>query len=301
MPWTPEDRLRRIFEKLWLRTCQIAAPEHTAAFILAGAEVLTRMTKGLRPHKWIGLRHQNSRPGTLFDLGVLPYGKITPIHLIMTPERPAVFEPAHLPSLSPRAKRICLARVRRMPDFQRLRTLHLGDDHGPYQRQVDWFEVSADVERVWQAYTQYPAFHLWPGPRVRYLFSYSKRDQCFAYTEAYPPPAIHVGQQFFCLLDFGIPVGLVGMELMQLDPAQKLLELAYIEGGLYRGFQTVQFHADGPRRTRIEHISYQRGEAAWVRYLIPYQSLHRLTTGEFHDHLRRLIEREEAKASGNDF
>ena len=199
---------------------------------------------------------------------------------------PQSFDDSRLPALSARALAVCQKRVDSIPDFEQLRTRHLGDDLTTYQQQLDLFALPCPVEEAWDRYIHRRPKDMWPGPLVKYLFSYSKRDQCCYYLDDKQAPSAHVGQQFYCLLTFGMPVGVVGMELLHLDEANKTIELAYIEGGLYRGVQFLKFLPDGPNQTRIEHLSYQRGEYPWVRALIPYAYLHTKTIGEFHAAVR---------------
>jgi hypothetical protein len=194
---------------------------------------------------------------------------------------------SRIPFPNERALRIFRKRIDPVSDFASLRTRHLPDDISTYPVQVDRFDYSQSVEEVWHLYTQRKPHEMWAGELVKFLFAYSKPNQTPIYHDDSDAPVIHEGMQLFCLLNLAGPVGVVGMEVLRIDDEKRLIELAYIEGGIYRGVQFMEFVAQG-EKTQIIHTSYYKSETLLGR-LIPYTYFHQKTVREFHDSMKKLM------------
>ncbi|MEM7659321.1 MAG: hypothetical protein AAF399_24590 [Bacteroidota bacterium] len=195
---------------------------------------------------------------------------------------------AQLPAMTSREQAICAARMNRFPQVEGLRCLHEGDDLSTYSQMLEEVQLPFPLAEVWQTYTGQTPEQMWKGPMVRYLFGYDRQEKRHMYAGQEQGGKPQPGQLFFCLLSVGVPIGLVVMELLRLDPERHELELAYVEGGLYRGVQQLSFQEENGQ-TRVKHVSYYRGESAWVRGLVPYAYLHSKTAGEFHGAMQRKL------------
>ena len=129
---------------------------------------------------------------------------------------------------------------------------------------------------------------MWAGTLVKYLFTYSKTRRSPYYAEDPSVPLIHEGMQLFCLLNLAGPLGVVGMEVLKIDEDKKVIELAYIEGGIYRGLQRMEFIEQINGHTRVIHTSYYKAEGLLGK-LIPYAYFHKKTVGEFHQNMKNLL------------
>ena len=190
--------------------------------------------------------------------------------------------------LSPEASRIFRKRMGRISDFHQLRTLHKGDDHANYGKQLKRYFFDESVESVWQTYHHALLHEMWPGPKVQYLFAFSKVYDRTYYALEDTDLRIHVGLQVFCLLNLAGPVGIVGMEVLDINPENHTLELAYLEGGFYRGFQRLELVEQVQGGTQVIHHSFYKSES-WLGKIIPYKYFHQKTSDEFHNNFQTLI------------
>ncbi|MDX2247430.1 MAG: hypothetical protein SF052_11665 [Bacteroidia bacterium] len=192
---------------------------------------------------------------------------------------------SRIPLSDEKVKKLFHKRLNPVKDFGTLRTLHLPDDLASYARQVDRFDYPADINSVWLHYTQRKPHEIWSGSLTPYLFTHSKKNRCFYYPDDPEAPEIHAGMQFFCLINIVFPLGLVGMEILEINAEKYTIEFAYIEGGLYRGTQRLEFVEQVNGGTRIIHTSYYRPENLLV-WLIPYKFFHKKTINEFHQGMK---------------
>ncbi|MCB0840072.1 MAG: hypothetical protein KDD63_07380 [Bacteroidetes bacterium] len=199
-----------------------------------------------------------------------------------------VLDYARIEFINQKGLRVFRKRIDPVSDFENLRTLHLQDDLSTYPVQEDRFDYSQDVESVWKHYIHKKPHEMWTGTLVKYLFTYSKTRRSPYYAEDPSVPLIHEGMQLFCLLNLAGPLGVVGMEVLKIDEDKKVIELAYIEGGIYRGLQRMEFIEQINGHTRVIHTSYYKAEGLLGK-LIPYAYFHKKTVGEFHQNMKNLL------------
>jgi hypothetical protein len=195
---------------------------------------------------------------------------------------------SRIPFINEKAHRVFRKRIDAVSDFKNLHTLHLQDDITQYPLQVDRFDYPEKADALWQHFISRKPQEMWSGELVKFLFAYSKSLHQPCYCDDADPPSIHEGMQFYCLLNLAGPVGVVGMEVMKIDEQKKWIELAYIEGGIYRGLQRLEFVAQLSGSTRIIHTSYYKAENLLGR-LLPYRFFHKKTVREFHQNMKNLL------------
>ncbi|MEZ4777262.1 MAG: hypothetical protein R3D00_29060 [Bacteroidia bacterium] len=195
---------------------------------------------------------------------------------------------SRIPFLNEQARKIFHKRIDSIRDFSQLKTLHLGDNLNNYRKQTDRFDYPVNIKQLWQHFTQRKPHEIWSGSLTPYLFSYSKITRHFYYSGDPRTVPIHTGMQFFCMINIWTPVGIVGMEVMEIDPEKYSIEFAYIEGGYYRGVQRLEFIEQLNGRTRIIHHSYFQPENLLGR-LIPYKFFHRKIINQFHLGMKNML------------
>lgn len=190
--------------------------------------------------------------------------------------------------ISQRARKLFHQRLDSVENFSALRTLHLEDDLNKYRKQVDRFDYPVNIKQLWQHFTQRKPHEIWTGALTQYLFAHSKVTRNFYYSGDPRTVPVHTGMQFFCMMNIGMPVGIVGMEVMDINPENYSIEFAYIEGGLYRGLQRMEFVEQVNGGTRIIHTGYYQPENLLVE-LIPYRFLHKKLIREFHLGMKNML------------
>ncbi|MEL6672593.1 MAG: hypothetical protein AAFR61_10390 [Bacteroidota bacterium] len=194
------------------------------------------------------------------------------------------FDYPRFQSLPSRVQQLLHERVQKSGDFSQLRTLHLGDDLATYGQQTRTYLLPQPPEVVWHAYTQAHPAEIWQGPMVNFLFAYSPKHADFFYQTDENMPRFYPGLQLYNWLNIMGPRLIVGIQVMDLDQAQKKLEIAYVEGGLYRGTQILSFRPNGPG-TKIEHRSYFRSASRLMDASL-YPFFHQMTIGEHHRRMK---------------
>ena len=199
-----------------------------------------------------------------------------------------ILDYSRIPFINEKAVKVVQKRIDPVSNFDKLRTLHLGDDISTYSTQTDRFDYAQDITSIWNLYTQRKPYEMWSGSLVKYLFAYSKKNHNPYYSDDSKSPLIHEGMQLFCLLNLAGPLGVVGIEVLKIDEEKKRIDLAYIEGGIYRGVQHLEFVEQVNGATRIVHNSYYKAEGLLGK-IIPYKYFHKKTVREFHQSMKELL------------
>lgn len=166
-------------------------------------------------------------------------------------------------------------------DFSSFQTLHIGDDLTKYGQQREELLIPYPPNKVWNCYTgDHPAEN-WAGPMVNFIFAYSPSSKEIIYPNSPFEAAMTPGMQFYCWLNILGPRLVIGLKLLNLDPEKREMEIAYIEGGLYKGTQRLEFREAPNHATRLIHHSYFKSDS-WFRDAFLYPFFHRMTVGEFH-------------------
>lgn len=191
----------------------------------------------------------------------------------------------HLPT---KVQSLLKDRVQRSGAFSELKTLHLEDDWQSYNRQEETIICPGKRETVWSCYTHRKPAETWKGPLVNFLFSYSEQGNRFYYLDDPDMPYFHEGMQCYCWLNLWGPRLIIGLKILKIDTATKTLEIAYIEGGLYRGVQILTF-VPKQNETEITHISYFKSAYRLMDAMI-YPFFHNWTVGEHHQLMAKEVQ-----------
>lgn len=202
--------------------------------------------------------------------------------LNMTHSSP-LFDFARFQHLPAKVQSLLKDRVQRSGEFSNLKTLHLEDDWKTYNKQQDTIICPGQLEVAWSCYTQRRPAETWQGPLVNFLFSYSEQDNRFYYLDDPEMPPFHEGMQCYCWLKLWGPRLIIGLKILKIDQKNKTLEIAYVEGGLYRGTQILTFLSK-QEETQISHISYYKSTSRLMDAMI-YPFFHNWTVGEHHQRM----------------
>lgn len=174
-------------------------------------------------------------------------------------------------------------------EMSQYKTLHVEDDLTKYGQQTEVLSIPFPVSQVWKAYTAGHPSENWAGPMVNFIFAYAPATDSFLYPDTQLESGMSEGMQFYCWLNILGPRLVIGLKLMKLDPEARIMEIAYIEGGLYKGLQRLEFKEAPADSTQIIHQSYFKSNSQ-LRDLILYPFFHRMTVGEFHRKKAQLLE-----------
>lgn len=153
---------------------------------------------------------------------------------------------------------------------------------------VTYESLKAPIEKVWNAYLNTPPNLVWQGPLVNFVLAIDKDSQSVHYYDDEDVPQFKEGLMIMNYLNFLGHYIVVGHQVTLIDPVNKRIELAYLEGGASRGKQILIFEQH-KKRTTIKHISRYRSSSAF-RDRILYPIFHRLTANEYHRYMRKIIE-----------
>ena len=199
------------------------------------------------------------------------------------------FQFGRFQALPEKVQKLLKDRVQKSGEFSRLRTLHLQDDLHTYSQQNKTILCPGDMETVWKCYTRRRPDETWTGPLVNFLFAYSERSKQFFYPDDQHMPLFHEGMQCYCWLNLWGPRLIIGLKVLRMDQSAKSLEIAYIEGGLYRGTQILSFIPENSQ-TRIRHLSYYKSKSMLMDMTL-YPFFHNWTVGEHHKNMALELER----------
>jgi len=192
-----------------------------------------------------------------------------------------------LPKAPPKVAQLLRQGLQGFDSLASIKALHLQDDLQTYGKQEEDIFIPHKPDVVWKAYTATHPAESWKGPMVNFLFAFDEAEGEIYYGADPDFPSFKVGMQFYCWLNILGPRLIIGLKLMRLDEEKRLMEIAYIEGGLYRGTQVLSFHPD-KGGTRIHHKSYFRSRSP-LRDATLYLFFHKKTVGEFHKNKLKLL------------
>jgi len=149
--------------------------------------------------------------------------------------------------------------------------------------------IKATPEEVWEAYTTTSPAICWNGKRFSFGVLVSKNKGTVMY-KSDPYNGIQAGQVFF--MNVGVMHNLetmaVGLEIVTVDPENKIIEFSYVNGGNTRGLQQVELYKTKKGFTRVYHRTLFASESKFRdRYLYPF--FHERIIDEFHRNMRKRI------------
>lgn len=168
-------------------------------------------------------------------------------------------------------------------------TYRHGQDASLYRKHEKSYLIKATPEEVWEAYTTESPAVCWNGKRFSFGILISKKNNSIMYkTDAYN--GIQTGQVFF--MKVGVMHNLetmaVGLEIITVDPDQKIIEFSYVNGGNSRGVQQVELFETKNGNTRVFHRTLFVSDSKFRdKYLYPF--FHERIIDEFHRNMRKRI------------
>tara|TARA_R110000868_G_scaffold154736_4_gene380991 strand:+ start:5336 stop:5998 length:663 start_codon:yes stop_codon:yes gene_type:complete len=192
-------------------------------------------------------------------------------------------DPTRFETLPDKAKDVVLEAIVDFPDRRPSVGDQVPDD---FSMMMTIEKLNQPLDKVWAAYTTVPPAIVWSGPRVNYAMAIDRDTQKVFYPDE-ASPRFKERLMFMNYLNFVGKYMVIGLEVTKIDHVKKEIEIAYLEGNASRGKQILKFKAS-KRGTQINHISLYQSDS-WFRDLVVYPFFHRLTTGEHHKKMKRLI------------
>jgi hypothetical protein len=146
------------------------------------------------------------------------------------------------------------------------------------------------VDVVWKAYIETNPAKAWDGKKVSFGVLLSKKSDEILYPNDNRFDKIETGQVFY--LNIGILRGIenlaVALEIINVDPLNKVIEFSYIKGGKAIGKQRIKFIPAENNITRIIHSSYFKSHSRFRdNFLYPY--FHERMINEFHGNMENIL------------
>lgn len=150
------------------------------------------------------------------------------------------------------------------------------------------YDIDANINEVWNAYTQLSAKEMWSGPLNKFKEGYSKLDTNAFLRKDIITPIPQEGTVYELKLKIirflKIPVN---FEITKISQENKLIEFTYGAENKSKGKQTLMF-IDNDSITKIVHQSYfYSGNNFRDKKLYP--KYHEKCLNEFHDNLKNHI------------
>jgi hypothetical protein len=150
------------------------------------------------------------------------------------------------------------------------------------------YNVNADINKVWEAYTHISAKEMWSGPLNKFKEAYSQKDTSAYIRKDAFVPSPEVGTIYELKLKIirflKIPVN---FEITKISQENKIIEFTYGAENKSKGMQTLTF-LEIDSTTRIVHQSYfYSGNKFRDKKLYP--KYHEKCLNEFHDNLKSHI------------
>lgn len=150
------------------------------------------------------------------------------------------------------------------------------------------YDVDAEINEVWEAYTQLSAKEMWAGPLNKFKEAYSKTDTSAFLRKDITTPSPQVGTVYELKLKIirflKIPVN---FEITKISQENKIIEFTYGAENKSKGRQTLTF-IDNDSSTHIVHQSYfYSGNKFRDKKLYP--KYHEKCLNEFHNNLKSHI------------
>lgn len=157
-----------------------------------------------------------------------------------------------------------------------------------YSYQSSTFIIKDSLQEVWQAYkTTSPSQDNDSKNMVSFGLMYSPRnDEISYYQDEFK--GMQEGQIIFWNLRIlgGIVKIAVGVEVTQINDAQKYFKLCYIADGKTQGTQTIQLFETKEGYTKVVHYTRYKSDSKF-RDLHLYPDLHEKAINEFHENVRK--------------
>lgn len=166
-----------------------------------------------------------------------------------------------------------------------------GDDLSSFFVYNKAFCLPADLQTVWNLYAQSNQTEVWQNVRVSFGMIYARSNEAFFYADQ-EAKGFSVGNLYF--LNLKIMRGLynlpVSFEILRVDPAEKIIEFAYMKGGKTIGKQVLIFAENPSGGSCVQHQSIVvRGKNIRDHYLYPF--FHNRIIKEFHRKMKKDLDK----------
>jgi len=160
------------------------------------------------------------------------------------------------------------------------------------------YVVNADVETVWNAYTQAKPTDVWKGPLNTFKNSYSKEEDTVYDVNDSVIPSIEMGMVFELNLRIAKLMDVaVAFQITELDSVNKIIEFTYGKDNKSHGRQRIVFTKDG-NQTIISHYSNFKSSSKFRdKHLYPL--FHERCMDEFHANMNTSISNEQAEQAAD--
>jgi hypothetical protein len=152
------------------------------------------------------------------------------------------------------------------------------------------YTVKQDPETVWKIYRATSPAESWNGRMVSFGLLVSKWKEGILYSNDSYFSGIDTGQVFYVNLKImkGLYNLAVGLEIIEVDSANKAIKFSYLNGGKSRGEQMIYFVPTKKGHTRIIHrTAFQSNSYLRDRFLYPY--FHQIAINEFHRNMKNFL------------
>tara|TARA_B110000046_G_scaffold57595_2_gene64347 strand:+ start:23336 stop:23965 length:630 start_codon:yes stop_codon:yes gene_type:complete len=172
-------------------------------------------------------------------------------------------------------------------DVQSVKDLEVSFRHGDSMKEFNKHERSyvtdSNIEDVWKYYMQTGPNKVFKDKLVSFALMLSKQNENEVLYKEGAFTKAEIGQVYFMNLSIlrGLIQIAVSYEIIEIDPAKKIIDFAYIKGGKSVGIQRISFSEVKVNRTQIKHTTHYKSNSKFRdRYMYPY--FHTKVLEEYH-------------------
>lgn len=159
-----------------------------------------------------------------------------------------------------------------------------------YHIHQETFVVRKPVAQVWHAYKSINPKEAWNGAMVSFGLQFARSSNTLSYVnDRYT--GMEVGQVI--VLHLRLLLGLLNIavahEVVEVNEAEKLIKLCYMEGGASEGSQWINLRETADGFTEVFHKTLYKSNSPFRDKWL-YPRLHTKAIGEFHENVKRKAE-----------
>jgi len=161
-------------------------------------------------------------------------------------------------------------------------SIQKGQDISSYWMHEKTFQVHETLTKTWEKYATVDLRKIWSKKPVTFGLLLSKNENKAIYKND-PFEGVEVGHVYYLNLQFlrGVYNLAVAFEILTIDENTKTIEFSYINDGVAKGLQTIQFIESETGETEIIHQSFFKSESNFRdRFLYPF--FHKRFINNFH-------------------
>jgi hypothetical protein len=176
-------------------------------------------------------------------------------------------------------------------DFSRIKSICYDPQDTSYHTHQKIFDFNHPIEQVWHAYKTIDPARAWSGDMIHFGLQYSRIDHSVIYAGDNTTTGLQGGQVLILNLKLvGGAIQLcVGHEIKEVNEAEKVIKICYLENSASQGSQFIRLTST-PQGTRVTHDTFYKSNS-WFRDRILYPGLHTKALKEFHGNVRMYLEK----------